>query len=224
MSASETKPYRGLSMEGPIAGWYARNVGKDLAPYQQLAERIARELPLGADILDLACGPGYLAIAFAALGRYRVTGLDISDSFIRIARAKAQEAGVSLKLRKGNAADMPFAETCFDAVLCRAAFKNFSRPGVALNEIYRVLKPGGFAVILDLDPDASPQAIRDAFNAMPIGAINKTITHLTFKHMLLRRARSASALTALAAASRFGSGKIQREGISLELCLRKPAG
>ena len=224
MSASETKPYRGLSMEGPIAGWYARNVGKDLAPYRELAKRIARDLPPGADILDLACGPGYLAIAFAALGRYRVTGLDISDRFIRIASTKAQEAGVAVTLRKGNAADMPFAEKRFDAILCRAAFKNFAQPDVALNEIYRVLKPGGFAVIVDLDPNASPQAIRDAVNAMPIGAINRTITHLTFKHMLLKRARSAGALTALAAASRFGGGEIRREGISLELWLRKPAG
>ncbi len=224
MSASTSKAWRGLGMEGPIAGWYARNVGKDVTPYRRLASRIGAELPPHADILDLACGPGYLAIAFAALGRFHVIGLDISDSFLRIAAEKAQEAGATLALRKGDAAAMPFPAARFDAVVCRAAFKNFSRPDAALNEIYRVLKPGGFAAIIDLDPDAPSHAIRDEVEAMRLGPINKAITRATFKHMLLRRAHSADKLAALAGASDFGGSEIRREGISLELWLRKPAG
>ena len=222
MSASTSKAWRGLGMEGPIAGWYARNLGKDVTPYRRLAVRIAAELPPNAEILDLACGPGYLAIAFATLGRFQVTGLDISNSFLRIAAQKAREAGATMELSKGDAAAMPFPEARFDAIVCRAAFKNFSRPAAALNEIYRVLKPGGFAAIIDLDPKASPYAIDNEVDAMPIGSINKTITRATFKHMLLKRAHSADKLTALATASDFGGGEIRREGISLELWLRKP--
>src|SRR5262249_31630227 len=156
--------------------------------------------PPGAKVLDLACGPGYLAIAFAQLNRFDVTGLDVSDSFLRIAGSKAREAGVALTLRKGDAAAMPFPAGSFDAIVCRAAFKNFSRPDAALDDIHRVLRPGGFAVIVDLDPDVSPQAIREAVEAMPIGAINKAITRFTFKHMLVKRAHSAETLTGLAAA------------------------
>ncbi len=223
MDASQAKPYRGLSMEGPIASWYARNVGRDQAPYRELAVKIARDLPAGAHVLDLACGPGYLAIAFAQLGRYRVSGLDISESFIRIASTKAREAGANITLRKGEAAAMPFPDASFDAIVCRAAFKNFTRPGAALDDIYRVLRPGGFAVIVDLDPQASPQAIRKLVDAMPLDAVNKAITRLTFRHMLLKRAHSAETLASLAGASRFGSGEIRRDGVSLELWLRKPA-
>jgi ubiquinone/menaquinone biosynthesis C-methylase UbiE len=200
MTASQAKPYRGLSMEGPIAGWYARNVGKDQAPYRELAAKIAQELPANADVLDLACGPGYLAIAFARLGRLRVTGLDISDSFIRIASAKAREAVVALALRKGDAAAMPFPDASFDAIVCRAAFKNFTRPGAALDEIHRTLKPGGFAVIADLGPQASPEAISAMVDAMPTGAANRMLTRFIFKHMLLKRAHSAEVLKQLAAA------------------------
>lgn len=223
MTASHAKPYRGLSMEGPIASWYAKNTGRDLTPYRRAAERIARQLQPNAEVLDLACGPGYLAIALARLGPYRVTGLDISDSFIQIAAKAASEAGVRLALHKGDAAAMPFPDASFDAVVCRAAFKNFSAPEKALADMHRALKPGGFAVILDLDPGASPQAIREEVDAMPMGAVNRVVTRFIFRHMLLKRAHSAEKLAALAQASPFGRAEIRRNGISLEVWLRKPA-
>ena len=47
---------------------------------------------------------------------------------------------------------MPFGEDVFDCIYCRATFKNFSDPAVALNKLHRVLKPGGEAVIIDLAP------------------------------------------------------------------------
>jgi ubiquinone/menaquinone biosynthesis C-methylase UbiE len=222
MNASHAKPYLGLSMEGPIASWYAKNTGRDLTPYRRTAENIARQLQPGAEILDLACGPGYLGIAFAKLGAYRVTGLDISDSFIQIAAKQAKEAGVPLQLHKGDAGAMPFPEARFDAVVCRAAFKNFSAPEKALAEIHRTLKPGGFAVIIDLDPDASPQAIREEVDAMPMGAVNRAVTRFIFKHMLLKRAHRVEKLADLAQASPFGRADIRRDGISLEVWLRKP--
>lgn len=52
---------------------------------------------------------------------------------------------------------MPFSQETFDLIVCRAAFKNFSRQSDAIDEIYRVLKPGGNAIIIDLETDEAPQ-------------------------------------------------------------------
>ena len=73
-------------------------------------------------------GPGFLAIELARLGSYRITGLDISKSFVRIATENAIKAGVEVTFREGNASSMPFESDSFDFVYCRAAFKNFSEP------------------------------------------------------------------------------------------------
>src|SRR5262249_50250825 len=118
--------YRGLAMEGLIARWYARNTSKSIEPFRREAQEIAQQLPQGGAVLEVAPGPGFLAIELAKLGSYRVVGLDISKSFVRIATENARRAGVEVTFREGNASAMPFALETFDFVYCRAAFKNFS--------------------------------------------------------------------------------------------------
>ena len=153
MSAGGKKGYKGFSMEGPIARWYARITAKDLAEFRRLAGTLAGRLGAGGAVLEVAPGPGYLAIELAKLGPCRVTGLDISRSFVRIAGENARRAGVSVEFRHGNAAAMPFDPDSFDFLVCRAAFKNFSEPVKALDEMHRVLRPGGEALIIDLRSD-----------------------------------------------------------------------
>lgn len=134
-------------MEGAIAKWYARLTQKSLAEFQLLARRVADELPPGASVLEVAPGPGYFAIELASLGDYRVTGLDISKTFVDIATANAARAKVAAQFQRGDASHMPFDSERFDYLVCRAAFKNFAAPVAALQEMYRVLKPGGRALI-----------------------------------------------------------------------------
>ena len=69
----------------------------------------------------------------------------------------ARQAAVAVEFRQGNASEMPYPDASFDFVVCRAAFKNFSDPMGALNEIHRVLRPGGRASVLDLRRESSPQ-------------------------------------------------------------------
>src|SRR5947209_17121635 len=90
------KPYKGMGMEGMIATWYAKNTGKSIAEFRDLAKRIADGLRPGDRVLEVAPGPGYLAIELARLGAYRITGLDVSRSFVRIARENAARAGVEI--------------------------------------------------------------------------------------------------------------------------------
>src|SRR5262245_23430405 len=157
--ARKAKPYKGLPMEGAIASWYAKNTAGSLAEFRALAARVAAELPPGADILAVAPGPGYLAIELATLGGYRLTGLDISRSFVRIAQEKAVLSGVRVDFREGNASALPFADNVFDFIVCRAAFKNFADPVGAIREMHRVSRPGGTALIVDMRNDATNDSI-----------------------------------------------------------------
>jgi ubiquinone/menaquinone biosynthesis C-methylase UbiE len=195
------KPYKGLAMEGVIADWYAKNTGRDLAPFQALAARIAERLSLGAKILEIAPGPGYLAIALARSGRYDITGLDISHSFVAIATKNAAKAGVVVDFRVGDAAAMPFADTSFDFIVCRAAFKNFTEPLQALCEMQRVLKPAGQALIIDLRQDASNAAIDREVRDMNLPWLGRAMTAAILKYALRPRAYSLADIRAMAAAA-----------------------
>src|SRR5258706_7309757 len=97
------KPYKGMAMEGVIATWYARNTGRDLRRFEAGARAVTSQLPAGGDVLEVAPGPGYLAIELAKRGRYHVTGLDVSHSFVKIARENADRAGVAIGFHQGDA-------------------------------------------------------------------------------------------------------------------------
>jgi ubiquinone/menaquinone biosynthesis C-methylase UbiE len=217
------KGYRGLGMEGIIARWYARMTGKERTEYRQSAERVAALRPGGGDVLEVAPGPGYLAIELAKMGPYRVAGLDISHTFVRIAADNAAKAGAAVTFQHGNASAMPFAADSLDLLVCRAAFKNFSEPVAALGEMYRVLRPGGQALILDLRPDASPADIAAYIKGKRMGWLNALLTRWTFKHMLLKRAYSPEQFRQMAAQTPFRSCDIREDALGLEVLLTKPS-
>src|ERR1700730_15733917 len=101
------KPYAGLQMEGPVASWYA-HITRDRHDHLKTAQAIAAYLPSGGAVLEVAPGPGYMAVELARLGAYDITGLDISRAFVRIASEHARQAGVSIDFRHGDVARMPF--------------------------------------------------------------------------------------------------------------------
>src|SRR6266516_4991104 len=151
--------HRGVPMEGMLASWYAKNTAKLAADFKACGRRIAEQLAPGARVLEVAPGPGYMAVELAKLGSYRITGLDISRSFVRIATENARRAGAAIDFRQGDVANMPLPAESFDFVVCQAAFKNFPDPVAAIDEIHRVLRSGGHASILDLRKDAPLDAI-----------------------------------------------------------------
>ena len=223
MSASiaTAKPYKGLGMEGAVARWYAALTKKSIEDFKELARHTAEQIPVQSNVLEVAPGPGYFAIELARLGDYQITGLDISETFVEIARANAAEANVRVDFRRGNASDMPFGSEAFDFIVCRAAFKNFSEPTRALVEMHRVLKPGGRALTIDLRRDASKESIEQAVNAMKLGTVNGIITRLTFRFMLLKRAYTKTELEAMISTTKFHNVEI-REGLTgLEILLSK---
>jgi ubiquinone/menaquinone biosynthesis C-methylase UbiE len=211
-----------VPMEGVIARWYTRLRGSapQIEEYRAQAAELTDGLAGGADVLEVAPGPGYLAIELARGGQRQVTGLDISHTFVDIATAKARQAGVRVDFRHGDAARMPFDTGSFDVIVCQAAFKNFRQPVSALNEMHRVLRSGGWAVIQDMRSTASDADIAREVERMELGRLNAFMTTRTL-HGLRRRAYSPAQFEGLAARSAFGSCEIHTEGVGLEVRLHK---
>src|SRR5207237_1409577 len=111
----------------------------------------------------------------------------------------------------------------FDLVVCQAAFKNFAHPGGALDEMHRVLRTGGTAVIQDMRRDASGADIDQEVRSMELGRLNSFMTNRTLR-MLRRRAYSSAQFESLAAASAFRTCEIETDGIGMEVRLRKRVG
>jgi ubiquinone/menaquinone biosynthesis C-methylase UbiE len=221
MTAATIKGYRGMGMEGAVARWYDRSTRKDMERFRALAARLRTVLPQGGDVLEVAPGPGYLAIEMAKGGAYRVTGLDVSRTMVELGQGNAAEAGVQVDFRQGNASAMPFADESFDLLACSAAFKNFSQPHRALEETYRVLRPGGTALVLDLRKDVPMSEIRKYFRAIGLSTINRWMTLAAFRFMLLKRAYTRGQLERMLEDIPFRSKQIRLVDIGVELWLQK---
>jgi ubiquinone/menaquinone biosynthesis C-methylase UbiE len=210
MHVATKKPYRGLGMEGLLARWYNKTRGVDLADFrsqaQSIASRLAERHLERPAVLEVAPGPGFFSIELAKLGRFEITGLDISRSFVEIATENARAAGVQVGFRHGNASAMPFAAGSFDLIYCSAAFKNFAEPLAALDEMHRVLRGGGEAVIVDLRRDVSLADLDSYIHSSGRKRFDAWMTRWAFRGFLIRRAYTLDAFTRLVDQSQFGPG------------------
>jgi ubiquinone/menaquinone biosynthesis C-methylase UbiE len=221
MKGSAVKGYRGMGMNGPIAKWYTTIREKDSEEWRNSARRVSLFLDHFAKVLEIAPGPGFMAIELARLGDCEVTGIDISGSFVRIASEKAAKSGVRVDFRQGDAADLPFADDTFDLTYCVAAFKNFSRPLEAMAEMRRVIKLGGTALIYDLRPDVSDETIARHVRGMGLSRLNALLTGLIFRHTLAKRAHPKEKLREMAAVAAFKSCEVREEPMGFEVILKK---
>jgi len=221
MPAVEQKGYKGAGMAGRTARWYARTRLNELEDFRRQAQKVAGRLRSGCDVLEVAPGPGYFAIELAKLGDYKITGLDISKTFVEIAKENARKAGVPIDFPLGNASAMPFADASFDFVYCSAAFKNLTEPVKALDEMYRVLRGGGRGVIQDLRKDVPLEEINAYIARSGRKWFDAWLTKMAFKHLLIKRAYGKEDFAGMAEQSRFGSCEIATDSIGLEVRLAK---
>jgi ubiquinone/menaquinone biosynthesis C-methylase UbiE len=131
---------------------------------EEALQRIVRMSGAAADdaVLDVACGPGLLACAFAPVVRH-VTGVDVTPAMIEQARGLQQAKGIrNITWDLAEAPPLPYKDGEFSIATCRFSFHHMLDPLAVLKEMRRVCSPGGRVVVADLTPDA---AKADAFNA-----------------------------------------------------------
>jgi ubiquinone/menaquinone biosynthesis C-methylase UbiE len=124
----------------------------------------------GQAVLDVCCGTGLVAQAAPGRGPI-VTGLDISEDMIAMAKAK----GLACQFQVGDAEALPFGDAHFDRVICNFGLYHLPEPDRAIAEAARVLRPGGiYAFTTWCGPDVSPlfrvvaEAIQ-AYGKMDVG-------------------------------------------------------
>jgi len=102
-------------------------------------------------ILDVATGTGDLAIALADLKPELITGIDIAENMLAIARKKVAAARLEdiISMKEGDAEHIPFPDDAFDAVTVAFGVRNFENLLDGLKEMRRVLKPGAILVVLE---------------------------------------------------------------------------
>ena len=217
MSTATAKGYKGAGMEGWTARWYAKTRRNDMESFREAAQRVAQKLRKGSCVLEVAPGPGFFAIELAKLGNFQITGLDISRTLVDIATENARKTGVTVDFQLGNASAMPFGDESFDFIYCSAAFKNFTEPVKALDEMHRVLRPGGEAVIADLRKDTPIEEIDRYVEQSGRGKVDGWLTKMAFRVLLLKRAYTKSDFARMAEESPFGSCTVSVDGIAFEV-------
>lgn len=102
-------------------------------------------------ILDIATGTGDLAIAALRLKPDKVIGIDISEGMLRKGREKLKKKRLldKIELIQGDSEEIPFEDVSFDALMVAFGVRNFENLQKGLNEMFRVLKPGGLLLFLN---------------------------------------------------------------------------
>ena len=103
-------------------------------------------------VLDLGCGYGATARYLAANYGCRVTGTNISEKELALARVRSQEAGLDglLSFEYGDFHNLPYADDSYDVVWSQEAFLHAADKNAVLSECRRVLKPGGVLIFTDI--------------------------------------------------------------------------
>ena len=119
-------------------------------------------------LLDVACGPGVITAALAKAA-INVTGFDATPVMLQKAQIRCEAANLTnVHFEEGDAQNMPFNDAVFDGVVTRLAIHHFADPAKVISEMYRVLKPGGRAVIIDVTAsnDAEEAALQNAIETI----------------------------------------------------------
>ncbi|WP_256941311.1 class I SAM-dependent methyltransferase [Bacillus sp. EAC] len=210
-----------VGIYGLTAKWYDKNSRKSrMKQMQEYANEISTLVENGASILEVAPGPGYLSIELAKKG-FNVTGVELSQDFVVIEKNNAKEANVSVDFKEGNASNLPCEDNSFDFIVCSAAFKNFKDPVKALSEMYRVLKPDGKALVIDMNYNSTSEDIENEVRNSGMKGFDKYFVKFAFKTFLKQGAYTKENFEMFLQEMHFRNYNIKQEGISLYVYLYK---
>lgn len=110
-----------------------------------------------ARVLEVATGPGHVAMAFGKAAR-EVVGVDLTDAPLKIAeRMRSERALGNVSFRSADAERLPFNDSEFEVVVCRFAFHHFENPALVIAEMSRVCRAGGTVAVEDLTSSEHPE-------------------------------------------------------------------
>jgi len=110
-----------------------------------------------ARVVDVACGPGFLTMTFAARSA-EALGVDATDALLALARAEAARRELrNVRFVAGDVNRLELADASFDVASCRAAFHHFPDPARVLAEMKRVVRPGGTLLVADMLGSEEPE-------------------------------------------------------------------
>jgi SAM-dependent methyltransferase len=144
------------------------NAAAPIAAEDALAMIVAAASPTPNDtVLDVACGGGLVARAFAPHVRH-ATGIDVTPAMLDQARKAAAEKGLAnTSWDQGDVTTLPYPDASFDIVATRFSFHHFIEPFAVLKEMVRVCAPGGRIVVVDSCP-SEDKAKAAAFNRLEL--------------------------------------------------------
>ena len=152
--SEEGKKKQVTRMFDTISGEYDRlnrviSFGTDIRWRKHVVDILAAKKP--RRILDIATGTGDLAIALKETGAEQIVGLDISPGMLEIGKRKVKDQSLddTIDMVIGDSEALDFEEGSFDAATVAFGVRNFEDLRKGLNEIYRVLRPGGTLVVLE---------------------------------------------------------------------------
>lgn len=136
--------------------WNSRSEGYRMQINEEIRDHREEEyraffkvLPVGSDVLDIGCGPGFFTRLLSSLSM-KVTAADYSEGMLMQARNLLSETSdVQVQFLQADAQRLPFGANSFDAVISRNLVWNLENPESAYCEWFRVLKPGGRLFIFD---------------------------------------------------------------------------
>ncbi len=136
--------------------------------------------------LDVACGPGLVACAFARLCR-QVTGIDITPAMVEQAEKRQKEQGLdNLTWSVGDALPLPYDDASFSLVITRYSLHHFPDPQKVLTEMIRVCRPGGRILVADVAIEPSKSADYDALEIMRDPSHTHALTTEEFSSLFRR--------------------------------------
>lgn len=142
------------SAAGEYDRWYETKMGSYVDKVEtELAFKLLK-VKQGMRVLDVGCGTGNYSMKLANLG-CRVTGVDISDNMLDIAREKAGREGADIEFFNMDAYNLEFDDESFDGVLCMTAFEFLDKPQKALEEFFRVVRKGGQILVGTITSDSA---------------------------------------------------------------------
>jgi ubiquinone/menaquinone biosynthesis C-methylase UbiE len=186
--------------------------------YELVARDILRYCSEG-HLLDIGTGPGWLLIKLHRESpELHIVGVDVSRGMVAKARENMRNAGLGdvISIGEGNARSLPFEDNSFDIVVSTGSIHHWKEPVTGLNEVHRVLKQGGTALMYDLVSNTPLPILKEA--RQEYGRLCTTLFWLhSFEEPFYKR----EDFEALAAETFFKTGSTSFVGLFCCLLLRK---